>query len=82
MAAHLNADHETEIAELAAAVLRVPAESVVGARVGVVDAAGFELSVVDILGGRDIRVPFRRPPSTPADLPDAMHAVIASATSS
>lgn len=78
MAAHLNADHGAEIAELAAAQLKMPAADVIGARIGVVDAAGFELSVVDLLGGRDVRVPFEIPPSTPSDLPDAMHAVITS----
>lgn len=82
MAAHLNTDHEIEIAEFAATVLRKPIGSVLGARVGVVDAAGFDLSVVDTFGGQDLRVPFHRPLSTPADLPEAMHAVIANAISS
>jgi|GEM_PF-5980270 len=81
IAAHVNIAHEMELVSLAAALTQQPPAQVIGASVGAVDGAGFELSVVDANGGALLLVPLPYPVIDPRALPDALHEAIATVVS-
>lgn len=73
LAAHLNADHQTELRQAAGGSSGLRRAGVLSAQIDWIDADGFDLSVIDADGGRQWRHPFGVPPETAEELSATMH---------
>lgn len=73
LAAHLDAEHQTELPQAAGGSCGLLPAGVISAQVDWIDAAGFALSVIDTDGGRQLRTSFRVRPETAKELSATMH---------
>lgn len=73
---HSNADHGPELRELARRRLGVPAAEIAAAALADLDATGVTLQVVDLDGGRALRLPFAQPATAPCELMGLLRTVL------
>jgi hypothetical protein len=76
---HTNADHGPELRELAGRTLGVPGDEIAAASLADLDATGVTLRVVDLDGGRDLRLRFVRPATSPGELLGLLRLALTSA---
>ena len=76
---HLNAVHREEILEAACALAGQRTGQVLSAQLDWIDGYGFEVSMIDETGGRQLRYDFPSPVFEPYGLSTAVHESLASA---
>lgn len=76
---HLNAAHGEDVLGAACALAGQPIEQVLSAHLDWIDGYGFEVSMIDESGGRQLRCDFPSPVVEPARLSTAVHECLARA---
>lgn len=79
---HLNIAHGDEVIEAASALAGQQTGQVLSAQLDWIDGYGFEVSLIDVSGGRQLRCDFPTPVVDPDHLSEAVHQCLARAISS